>query len=100
MAAKRSSTAVRSQGQGGAWSSIEVPFSVEREWRSKGAIKVKGTLNGQPVRTSLFPNGDGSHHMRLNKDLMAKAKCFVADTVKVVLEPDTAPRTATDKKLK
>ena len=88
MAAKRFSAPVRSQGPDGALSSIEVPFSVEQEWRTKGAVKVKGTLNGQPVRTSLLPNGDGSHRMMLGADLMAKAKCFVGDTVKVVLEPD------------
>ena len=93
MTAKRFSTPIRSQGPGGAWSSIAIPFSVEQEWRSKGSVKVKGTLNGQPLRSSLFPNGDGSHHMMLNRDLMAKAKCFVGDTVQVVLEPDTEPRT-------
>ncbi|HJQ93947.1 MAG TPA: DUF1905 domain-containing protein, partial [Candidatus Thermoplasmatota archaeon] len=88
MARKRFSAPVQSQGPAGALSSITVPFSVEREWRSAGPIVVKGTLNGQSVRTSLVPNGDGSHHMVLGKDLMAKAKCFVGDTVRVVLEPD------------
>ena len=93
MPRKRFSTPVRAQGPDGSWSSIAIPFSVEREWRSKGPVKVKGTLNGQAVRTSLVPDGDGSHHMVLAKDLMAKAKCFVGDTVEVVLEPDSEPRT-------
>lgn len=92
MAAKRFATTVRSQGPGGAWSYVDVPFSVEREWRSKASVKVKGTLNGQEFRSSVQPWGDGRHHLMLNKGLMAKAKCYVGDAVEVVLEPDLAPR--------
>lgn len=97
MAAKRFSTPVLAEGPGGAMNTIAIPFSVEQEWRSKGSVKVRGTLNGQPIRTSLVPAGDGSHHMRIAKDLMAKAKCFVGDTVEVVLEPDGARPRASPK---
>jgi hypothetical protein len=87
MPAKRFATLVRSEGVDGAWSSIDLPFSVADEWKRHGLVRVKGTVNGQEVRTTVVPNGDGTHHLRLGRDLMAKAKCFVGDTVQVVLEP-------------
>jgi uncharacterized protein YdeI (YjbR/CyaY-like superfamily) len=50
-------------------------------------------MNGFPFRSSLFPNGDGTHHMMVNKAMKTGAQAQAGDTVRVVLEPDTAPRT-------
>ncbi|HUR63309.1 MAG TPA: YdeI/OmpD-associated family protein [Candidatus Thermoplasmatota archaeon] len=92
MAAKRFTATIDRQGPGGAWTSIAIPFSVEQAFGSRGATKVKGTLNGAPFRSSLFPNGDGTHHLMMNKALLAAARAGPGDAVEVALEPDTAER--------
>lgn len=55
-------------------------------------MPVKGTINGFAFRTSVFPTGDGSHFMMVNKAMQAGAKAEAGDTVRVVFEKDTAPR--------
>ena len=52
-----------------------------------------GTINGFPFRSSIFPNGDGTHHLMINKAMKAGAKAGNGDTVSVVLAPDAKPRT-------
>jgi len=37
------------------WIIIRVPFDAAKAWGSRGQIKIKGTINGFPFRTSLFP---------------------------------------------
>jgi hypothetical protein len=92
VAAQRFTATIRTQGPGGAWSFIDIPFSVEAAFGSRAATKVKGTLNGAPFRSSLFPNGDGSHHLMMNKPLLAAAQAGPGDAVKVVVEPDAGER--------
>ena len=89
-AAKRFSARVESQGPGGAWSFIGIPFSVEEAWGSRASVK--GEMNGAPFRSSVQPFGDGTHHMMANKALLAAAKAQVGDTAQVTMEPDTEER--------
>src|SRR5512143_304143 len=75
------------------WSCIRIPFAVEPAFGSKARIAVKGTLNGFPFRSSIFPDGSGSHFMMVNKAMQAGAKVTAGDTVDVVMEPDARART-------
>lgn len=68
------------------------PLSVEAAFGSKGLTPVAGTLNGHSFRSSLFPNGDGTHYMVVNQPLRAAAGVKAGDTVQVTMERDTAPR--------
>jgi hypothetical protein len=79
-------------GEGGAWTILRVPFSVEKEFGTKGRAAVKGTLNGFAFRTSLFPAGDGTHHMMVNRQMQEGAGARAGDTVDVAMELDTEPR--------
>jgi ribosomal protein L11 len=81
-----------SRGPSGAWTHLEVPFSVEQTWGTRARIAVRGTVNGFPIRTSLFPRGHGVFYMAFTKAMQAGAKARAGDTVSVVMEPDTAPR--------
>jgi bifunctional DNA-binding transcriptional regulator/antitoxin component of YhaV-PrlF toxin-antitoxin module len=82
---------VRMEGVG-TWTYLKVPFDVEKAFGKGGPVKVKGTVAGIPVRSSLLPNGDGNHFMVVPKPVRDKAKVKVGDRVKVVLEPDEAAR--------
>jgi hypothetical protein len=79
-------------GPGGSWTRMQIPFDVEKAFGSKARLAVRGTMNGFEFRTSILPNGDGTHHMMLNKALLAGAKTAAGETVKVVMERDDESR--------
>jgi hypothetical protein len=81
------------RGPKGAWTYLMVPFNVEEAFGKKGTCKVQGTINGHAFRTSLMPNGDGTHHLVVSKQMMAEGKAAQGDSVTIKLAPDTEPRT-------
>ncbi len=81
--------------QKGTWTYFIVPFDVEKEYGSRAQVKVRGTVNGVPFRSSLFPSGDGTHYMVVNRTVRDAAGVRRGDVVTVEMERDTAPRTIT-----
>lgn len=79
---------IKGMGPGEAWASIAVPFDVEKEYGSKGRVSVKATLGGETFHTSIFPNGDGTHHMMFNKAMQKATGTGPGGTVSVKLERD------------
>jgi bifunctional DNA-binding transcriptional regulator/antitoxin component of YhaV-PrlF toxin-antitoxin module len=82
---------VRMEGVG-TWTYLNVPFDVEKAFGKGGQVKVKGTVNGVPCKSTLLPNGDGNHFLVVPKPVRDKAKVKAGDRVKVVLEPDATAR--------
>lgn len=76
----------------GTWHYIDIPFDIVAEFGSKGQIRVRGTLNGVPFRSTLLPNGASGHYLVVGKDLREQAQVDRGDTVTVSLELDDAPR--------
>jgi hypothetical protein len=85
-------TRLTARGPGGAWTFLELPFSVEQEFGTKARVAVAGTINGFPFRNSLMPNGDGTHSMMVSKALQAGAKASAGDTVQVAIAVDRSER--------
>jgi hypothetical protein len=90
---KRFTVELTARGPNGAWTFFTLPFSVEEVFGTKARLPVKGTLNGAPFASSAMPAGDGTHAIAVSKQLQAAARAGAGDTVTVVLEPDTEPRT-------
>jgi hypothetical protein len=88
-------TELEAHGPNGAWPKIEIPFSVEQTWGKKARVSVAGTMNGFAFRSSVFPNGDGTHHMMVNKEMREGAAAKPGDRVRMMIEPDNAPRDVT-----
>jgi uncharacterized protein YdeI (YjbR/CyaY-like superfamily) len=65
---------------------------VEREFGSRARVAVAGTINSYPFRSSIMPEGDGTHSMMVNKALKAGARASVGDLVTVVMDIDKAER--------
>lgn len=80
------------RGPNGAWTHLKIPFSVEQVFGGKGMVKVAGTINGFGFRTSLMPNGDGTHHLVVTKEMMAGGKVGQREVAALTLDLDTAPR--------
>jgi uncharacterized protein DUF1905/bacteriocin resistance YdeI/OmpD-like protein len=93
MVRKEFTAQLEAVGPNGAWTFMTVPFNVAEVFGSKARVAVVGTINGFPFRSSLMPNGDGTHSMMVNKELQKGARAVAGETVAVVMEPDTAPRT-------
>jgi hypothetical protein len=70
---------------------MNTPFDVKQAW-GKARLPVTGTINGFKFRTTVAPMR-GEYFICVNRQMREGGKCDVGDTVTVVMEPDTAPRT-------
>src|SRR3989440_12754442 len=73
---------------------ITIPFDVQKTFGTRARVPVRGTINGFPYRSSIFPMG-GCFMMAVNRQLRDGAGVRAGDTVTVVMERDTEPRTVT-----
>ena len=80
------------RGPGGAWTYLQIPFSVPEIFGRKGQVPVRATINGFTFRNSLMPRA-GVHILGVGKDILAAAGAAAGDTVQVELAFDDAPRT-------
>ena len=76
----------------GAWTFIRVPFNVEEPFGTRSRVAVKGSVNGVEFRSSLMPQGGGTHILVVNRELRDKAGVIVGDTASFELALDTEPR--------
>jgi hypothetical protein len=75
---------------------FNVPFNVKEVFGTRARVPVCGTINGFAYRSSIFPMGKGGcHTMVVNREMRDGTGVEVGDTVEVVMERDTAPRTVT-----
>jgi hypothetical protein len=79
-------------GPGSAWTSLQVPGAASAAVGKRGRMSVCGSINGFRVRSSIFPNGKGGHHMMVNKAMRDGAKAEQGDSVTVTMAVDNAPR--------
>jgi Domain of unknown function (DUF1905)/Bacteriocin-protection, YdeI or OmpD-Associated len=92
MTKKKFTAKLESIGPGGSWTRMQIPFDVAAAFGSKARVAVRGSLNGFAFRTSILPNGDGTHHMMLNKALLAGSDATAGERVAVVIEKDEDSR--------
>lgn len=81
---------LESGGDGGVY--FTLPLKESSKFGVRGRVPVTGTINGYAFRSSIFPIGDGTHYMAVNKTVREGAKVAVGDRVKIVMETDAAPR--------
>lgn len=74
------------------WTIVRVPLDVAKLWGKRGQLKVTGEINGFPFRTSLFPDGKGSHVLMVNKKMQSGGKVSLGSRARFSIRPDSNPR--------
>jgi uncharacterized protein YdeI (YjbR/CyaY-like superfamily) len=74
------------------WVIARIPFDAAKTWGKRGQLRIKGEINGFAFSSTLFPAGEGTHFLIVNKKLLAGGKTAAGLTAKFRLQPDTTPR--------
>lgn len=76
------------------WVIAHVPFAPAKVWKTRNRMRVKGTINGFPFRTSLFGSAEKGYVVLVNKTMQKGAEAYAGEMAEFTLEPDLEERSA------
>ena len=76
-----------SSGSDDQWAFVVLPKSVSDKFPRRGRTSVKGTMNGHFFQATLEPDGQLSHWLRVDKNLLEIAGTDIGDNVTLDIVP-------------
>jgi bacteriocin resistance YdeI/OmpD-like protein/uncharacterized protein DUF1905 len=86
------STLDRPEGTG-TWTFLPIPIDLKAHYGAAGQIKVRGSIDGEPFRSTALPRGDGTHYLVVKGEIRKRINATAGSVVAVILERDLDERT-------